>query len=227
MEKRGFTLIELLIVVAIIAILAAIAIPNFLQAQTRAKVSRVRSDLRTVATGLESYYVDHNTYPHDYRSEGDSYPYYPTGLWALSTPIAYVSEGKFFDPFSIPDPESPPAFGDYLYTYLALTDDHDESGLYSIQLYGGDWYNPSEEELRNSAHWWVLKSAGPDGSIQWPDEYQPFGWEYMYDVPLHGDPDVMRNAIYDPTNGTVSFGMIYRAGGDTGNPVYPVIQASQ
>lgn len=61
--RRGFTLIELLIVVAIIAILAAIAVPNFLEAQTRAKVSRVKNDLRAIATGIESYRVDHNSYP--------------------------------------------------------------------------------------------------------------------------------------------------------------------
>jgi len=60
--KKGFTLIELLIVVAIIAILAAIAVPNFLEAQTRAKVSRVKNDLRSVATALESYFVDYNMY---------------------------------------------------------------------------------------------------------------------------------------------------------------------
>ena len=58
----AFTLIELLIVVAIIAILAAIAVPNFLEAQTRAKITRVYSDMRTIATAIESYTVD-NTRP--------------------------------------------------------------------------------------------------------------------------------------------------------------------
>jgi len=61
-DSASFTLIELLIVVAIIAILALIAVPNFLEAQTRAKVSRVKADLRTLATALEAYYVDWNSY---------------------------------------------------------------------------------------------------------------------------------------------------------------------
>jgi prepilin-type N-terminal cleavage/methylation domain-containing protein len=64
-KTKGFTLIELLIVVAIIAILAAIAVPNFLEAQTRARVSRVKADIRSLATAIESYYVDHGTYPPD------------------------------------------------------------------------------------------------------------------------------------------------------------------
>ena len=59
----GFTLIELLIVVAIIAILAAIAVPNFLEAQTRAKVSRVKADMRSMATALEAYVIDYNSFP--------------------------------------------------------------------------------------------------------------------------------------------------------------------
>src|SRR5690349_11907880 len=64
-STKAFTLIELLIVVAIIAILAAIAVPNFLEAQTRSKVSRAKADMRTMVTGLESYAVDNNKYPPD------------------------------------------------------------------------------------------------------------------------------------------------------------------
>lgn len=63
MIRRGFTLIELLVAVAIIAILAAIAVPNFLAAQTRSKVSRAKADLSTIRTALESYAVDQGSYP--------------------------------------------------------------------------------------------------------------------------------------------------------------------
>ncbi len=74
--KRGFTLIELLIVVAIIAILAAIAVPNFLEAQVRSKVSRVHSDMRSLATAVEAYQVDYNKPP--------------VVRFLLTSPIAYI-----------------------------------------------------------------------------------------------------------------------------------------
>jgi prepilin-type N-terminal cleavage/methylation domain-containing protein len=78
-NKFGFTLIELLIVIAIITILAAIAIPNYMAAQVRSKVSYVKSCFATLATATESYFVDNNCYPP------------PLTLIHLTTPVSYIS----------------------------------------------------------------------------------------------------------------------------------------
>jgi len=67
-NERGFTLIELLIVVAIIAILAAILIPNFLRARAQSQVAATKGNLKNVATALESYQVDNASYPAAYNS---------------------------------------------------------------------------------------------------------------------------------------------------------------
>ena len=61
--ERGFTLIELMIVVAIIAILAGILIPNFVNARAQAQTSACESNLRSIATAMELYYADHQRYP--------------------------------------------------------------------------------------------------------------------------------------------------------------------
>jgi type IV pilus assembly protein PilA len=62
-NKKGFTLIELLIVVAIIGILAAIAIPQFASYRQKAYNSAAQSDLKNVKTNLESYFADNQKYP--------------------------------------------------------------------------------------------------------------------------------------------------------------------
>jgi len=62
-QRKGFTLIELMIVIAIIIILAAIAIPNYLRMTERAKKARISSDMASLATGLEAYRTDWGAYP--------------------------------------------------------------------------------------------------------------------------------------------------------------------
>ena len=62
-KRKGFTLIELMIVIAIIIILAAIAIPNYLRMTDRARRSRVAGDFASTATALEAYSVDWGAYP--------------------------------------------------------------------------------------------------------------------------------------------------------------------
>ena len=62
-NSKGFTLIELLIVVAIIGIIAAIAIPNLLNAIDRGKQKRTMADMRSIGTSVEAYAVDSNHYP--------------------------------------------------------------------------------------------------------------------------------------------------------------------
>lgn len=88
-NRHGFTLIELLIVVAIIGILAAIAVPNFLNAQMRAKIARVESDMRSIGTALEMYLVDRGSYPGDH--DLDEYMRGQNGLFKLTTPISYMA----------------------------------------------------------------------------------------------------------------------------------------
>ncbi|MCC5876506.1 MAG: prepilin-type N-terminal cleavage/methylation domain-containing protein [Candidatus Sumerlaeia bacterium] len=102
-KSAGFTLIELLIVVTIIAILAAIAVPNFLEAQVRSKVARAKNDLRVLATALEAYHVDNNNYPFIQADGGPGIEWQapfgrPPGYdgtgpapAGLTTPIAYLT----------------------------------------------------------------------------------------------------------------------------------------
>ncbi|MEW5806024.1 MAG: prepilin-type N-terminal cleavage/methylation domain-containing protein [Acidobacteriota bacterium] len=61
-KNKGFTLIELLIVVAIIGIIAAIAIPNLLNAINRGRQKRTMADMRSIATACDEYNIDNNRY---------------------------------------------------------------------------------------------------------------------------------------------------------------------
>lgn len=191
--KRGFTLIELLIVVAIIAILAAIALPNFLEAQIRAKVSRAKSDFRTIAVALESYAVDHNTYVPVTASSGTDYD---GGIVRLTSPIAYLT--------SIPSD----AFGMSKYK--------GEKRWPLYELGAGDAAGqPANDDF--PVRMYLIESNGPDNNDDTSDELGvdlhtgSFPWPSL--ARDSGDWEIATGLIYDPTNGTASRGDLMRSGG--------------
>lgn len=146
MVKTGFTLIELLIVVAIIGILAAIAVPNFLNARTKALISRVYGDVNAIQNSLEMYRIDHNDYMLG-PGRTDN-PLKGFKVWAqLTTPVGYMSS-ILQDPFG-PDGEEGAA-GNFapwgMYHYRNIREDYD------LGLQGGD-ADPKGE--------WLARSSGP------------------------------------------------------------------
>ena len=95
--RGGFTLIELLIVIAIILILIAIALPNFLEAQIRARVTKAKSELRSIHVAMDSYFLDFKIYP--VQHERDTHSWMARGLFWLTTPIPYM-QSQPQDPFA-------------------------------------------------------------------------------------------------------------------------------
>ncbi|MBM3333991.1 prepilin-type N-terminal cleavage/methylation domain-containing protein [Candidatus Sumerlaeota bacterium] len=213
-KRHGFTLIELLIVVAIIAILAAIAVPNFLEAQVRAKVSRARSDMRAVAIAEEAYLLDWNTYTfRDWSSTTMANQIgYQQGLRYLTSPVAYIASvpydswGQYWD--------TPSGYGGG-YSWCPPKFEF-QSGSAATQQTSGAWNAPNQAGL--PADTFMIRSVGPD---KYDDTYwYPWANNYInYRIynetrQRNGTVDEAIKLIYDPSNGTVSVGDIIRVGGN-------------
>lgn len=212
-RTRAFTLIELLIVVAIIAILAAIAVPNFLEAQTRAKVARVVADMRTMDTAIQTYRIDYNKPPirhDDWQSEdpnlntvprGDTKLFDPAapgarvGLKTITTPISYLS--------SIPiDIFNQPVQGMMNESQAGISNVLDYWDPVQLLETRKRLNSPTKTRgLTKSG--FALISVGPDqylGPVNLPQGYPE-------------EPPALRGTVrhfYDASNGTTSAGNVYR-----------------
>lgn len=199
-KRKAFTLIELLIVVAIIGILAAIAVPNFLNAQIRAKIARVRSELRSVADACEIYRNDNSKYPYPKLSQYLEKTGVHTdinivkALLELTTPVPYMTSVNFADPFF------KTGEGNWNSTVVAYSS-------YTYVNYSGRWGQSAAPNIRVDG--FGLCSFGPDkwdsGGV-WPVVQRAQGGAISW------------NCFYEGSNGLVSKGDIVRYGGGHGFP---------
>ena len=151
----GFTLIELMIVVAIIGILAAIAVPNFLNAQIRAKVARTEADHRAVSIAVESYRLDNNSYPaRGQLAVNSRLEFY----LRLTTPVSYMSTIVTDPLYKLVNAGNNPGPWANLYPFQDpnQTDNFKSSSTYYDLM-------PDEKARRGR---WVLLGAGPDGNYE-------------------------------------------------------------
>jgi len=195
-QHCAFTLIELLIVVAIIGILAAIAVPNFLNAQIRAKVSRVESDHRTLSMAIEMYFMDNNAYMPYGRWGGHTSPLY---FNALSSPVAYLTNAESVDdPFQVKiDQDGQPGLR---YGYFDPTLPNGPRQKFfrpgAMQVWKGI-------EMPGNFKWWVI-SRGPDQVMDGDSGGVAQGL-----VTTSGANIFL---VYESSNGILSSGDIHRFG---------------
>lgn len=218
-------MVELLIVVAILAILAAVAIPNLIEAQTRSKVSAAKSTIRTGTLALEMYAVDNSRYP----PMRQIFPNDPLGLLAseqlrvLSTPVAYLTSSReLTDPFGTIQLRGPSVASasmgsmsggsGYQFPELRPPNQHRSLLYYHFPTLANRFNEP-----RINVEAVGLVSIGPDlrdslgaFALVPPPVFQARfargGLLHPYDT------------IYDPTNGTVSEGDIQAFAGVMSKP---------
>lgn len=221
MKKKGFTLIELLIVVAIIGILAAIAVPNFLNAQTRAKVARCYSDMKSLTTSISIFNTEKGMMLVDIRDDDNDFclerileEFNGVGhnggggnrnnmavLSPLTSPISYMS--------SLP---ISPFVPKQLFTNTS--GNNEAWGRVGNEVYV---YWDNDPEVKNDSG-----TNNKDFNLQFMGRYAPRlkPWDFIlisYGPGAGSDTTLTKGVPYHPSNGLISGGEIFMTNGGTNN----------
>lgn len=206
-SNGGFTLIELVIVIGVVAMLAAISVPNYLEAQVRANIGKAKADMKTLVIGLESYYVDHNVYPRPSDADGNFLADLATPHDAfegrvppvLTSPVVYLSH-LMVDPF-IPFKSKENKL--YIYSTRPAFEAWEEEGEF-------DEFVAAQVTTRTapSVEYYVV-SRGPDR------DHEELPGNNLTSA-VDGGDDLSGPALYDPSNGSVSNGDILYFGPTVG-----------
>ena len=116
-RRGGFTLVEIMIVVAIIALLASIAVPNFLRSRKRSQATQVLEDLRQIDSAVDQYGIEYNKAGGTTVTWADVQKYLKTGTRLYTSNGTDILGSAFTVPFVIDTPPSVPAA-----TFTALSD---------------------------------------------------------------------------------------------------------
>jgi prepilin-type N-terminal cleavage/methylation domain-containing protein len=211
-RRSGFTLLELLVVLGVVLILTAIALPNLLQSQVRGQVTMARSHTRAVAQGLDLYWVDHHRFP----SSTPRFPSDPLGiishhqLSALTSPVGYISPNALFDPFGVVEVQIYDPGLNAGNDFPKLEQPNTERGL----LY---FHYPSVAFQRREPGLLIQGasaiSIGPDRKDSLAS-FRPLAMETFRRLVPSTLASHPYNTVYEPTNGTRSSGDIGEFAGD-------------
>jgi prepilin-type N-terminal cleavage/methylation domain-containing protein len=234
-SRKGFTLIELLIVIAIILILIAIALPNFLEAQLRAKTAKAQAEMRTLATAIEALRSERGVLLIDFWDDGTTEAririnekfagaghwiprcsiFHPDGrsmecvYYPLTTPVAYLKSIPQDD--MAPSPGSAPSLGERGHDEWI---GHPGNRTYLYTDLESDPHIPPKVVHFNNPY-----DVNPDQFPRnpTPDQMRPaIRWEEF--VLCGFGPGIDNNLstnsvrlpfVYSPTNGTKSVGSLY------------------
>jgi type IV pilus assembly protein PilA len=224
--SKGFTLIELLIVVALVAVVAAIAVPNFTTGRTRAKVSGTKAIQQKLFVALEAFHADHQWYPMDGLDAGGYSNFALDGMFQARYTTPPWDYAANFGTMATSWPEWSDAWtinGHIELTtpvaYIAeIPEDsfsiNAQDPFFPGQMIYCDWCDYMSAGINEGP---IPNPRGSDGAFTIDGHIDPAWYLQSFGPDGYKNDDLWEQGVpaytpYDPTNGACSYGDIFKAG---------------